>query len=125
MNDVGHEVQIKITKGMLDYIILQQLNIRKMHGYELMTNIRKVFGVYFGPSIVYPLLVIMEKKGYISNCWSMESERPRKIYTLTDEGQKLRTITEEKLNTLVHKLTTLNEEDLNKSKTPDTDKLHK
>jgi len=111
MIDVEHEIQTKLTKGLLDYIILQQLNVRKMHGYELITNIRKVFGVYFGPSIVYPLLAAIEKKGYISSCWNMESERPRKIYTLTDEGQSLLALTEEKLQSIVQKLNTLDEED--------------
>jgi hypothetical protein len=33
-----------------------------MHGYQIITKIRKTFGVYFGPSTIYPLLGALEKK---------------------------------------------------------------
>ena len=36
-------------------IILQFLDQEPMHGYQVITKIRKNFGVYFGPSTVYPL----------------------------------------------------------------------
>jgi len=115
MADLENEVQVKLIKGLLDYIILQHLNTRQMHGYELISNIRKVFGVYFGPSIVYPLLATIEKKGYISSCWNMENVRPRKIYTLTAEGKSLLAFTMGKLSAIVQKLSTLTDEDVESS----------
>jgi DNA-binding PadR family transcriptional regulator len=48
------KVQVKLTKGLLDLIVLQFLNAESMHGYQIITKIRKTFGVYFGPSTVYP-----------------------------------------------------------------------
>ena len=42
------EIQTKLTKGLLDLIILQLLETNPMHGYELMVTIRKSFGVRFG-----------------------------------------------------------------------------
>src|SRR5659263_149628 len=80
------EVQVKLTKGLLDMIILQYLEHESMHGYQLITRIRKGFGVYFGPSTVYPLLGLLEKKGYVTSAWNMNTERPRKVYKLTNEG---------------------------------------
>jgi len=115
MIDLENEVQTKLTKGLLDYIILQHLNARQMHGYELISNIRKIFGVYFGPSIVYPLLATIEKKGYISSCWNMENGRPRKIYTLTADGHSLLVLTENKLAVIVQKLSTLADKDFKSS----------
>jgi hypothetical protein len=49
------EIQTKLTKGLLDMIILQFLDQEPMHCYQLITKIRKNFGVYFGPSTIYPL----------------------------------------------------------------------
>ena len=49
------ETQTKLTKGLLDMIILEYLQHEPMHGYQLITKIRKTYGVYFGPSTVYPL----------------------------------------------------------------------
>ena len=92
------EAQTKLTKGLLDMIILQYLEHESMHGYQLITKIRKGFGVYFGPSTVYPLLGLLEKKGYVTSAWNMDSERPRKVYKLTNDGKNVLTFTENSLN---------------------------
>ncbi len=75
-----------MTRGLLDLILLQFLEKEPMHGYQIITTIRKDFGVYFGPSSIYPLLETLEKSGYIESKWNMDSERPRKVYTLTIDG---------------------------------------
>lgn len=95
------EVQVKLTKGLLDMIILQFLNEQPMHGYQVITKIRKSFGVYFGPSTIYPLLGSLEKKGQVSSVWNMNGERPRKVYKLTSAGQELLSCTEKSLNLIV------------------------
>ena len=101
MVNIQKEVQVKLTKGLIDMIVLQFLNDQPMHGYQIITKIRKSFGVYFGPSTVYPLLSSLEKKGYVSSNWNMENERPRKVYKLTNEGQNLLNFTENSLNLIV------------------------
>ncbi|MDR2700643.1 MAG: PadR family transcriptional regulator [Nitrososphaerota archaeon] len=110
MVDLDNEVHAKLTKGLLDYIILKFLNARPMHGYELISNVRKVFGVYFGPSTVYPLLATIEQKGYISSCWNMENDRPRKIYNLTPKGYSLLALAENKFNTICQKILSIADE---------------
>jgi DNA-binding PadR family transcriptional regulator len=100
------EVSTKLTKGLLDLIILQFLNTQPMHGYQVITKIRKSFGVYFGPSTVYPLLGALEKKGFVESEWNMNSDRPRKIYHLTNNGQNMLSFTEESLNLICRKITT-------------------
>jgi DNA-binding PadR family transcriptional regulator len=99
------ETQIKLTKGLLDTIILEQLQKESLHGYQLIINIRKSFGVYFGPSTVYPLLGQLEKKGYLQSAWNMSSDRPRKEYTLTPQGKSLLCITESTLIMMCQKIT--------------------
>jgi PadR family transcriptional regulator, regulatory protein PadR len=92
------QIQTKLTKGLLDMIILQYLEKESMHGYQVITQIRKGFGVYFGPSTIYPLLGSLEKKGYVKSTWNMQTERPRKVYELTNEGKNLLNYTENTLN---------------------------
>ena len=87
MNNSQKEVQTKLTKGLLDLIVLQFLETEPMHGYQLITTIRKRFGVYLGPSTIYPLLSTLEVKGYIKSKWNMDNERPRKVYELTNDGK--------------------------------------
>jgi len=97
-NNYQKEVQTKLTKGLLDMIILQYLEQESMHGYQVITKIRKGFGVYFGASTVYPLLGLLEKKGYVKSAWNMDAERPRKVYKLTNEGKNILSFTESSLN---------------------------
>jgi PadR family transcriptional regulator PadR len=98
------EVQVKLMKGLLDLIVLQFLSTQPMHGYQVITKIRKSFGVYFGPSTIYPLLATLEKKGFVTSEWNMASERPRKVYKLTTEGQNMLNFTEDSLNLICRKM---------------------
>jgi DNA-binding PadR family transcriptional regulator len=106
MNNNTKEVQAKLMKGLLDLIILQFLNGQPMHGYQIITKIRKTFGVYFGPSTIYPLLGTLEKKRFVKSEWDMSTERPRKVYKLTTEGQNLLNFTEDSLNFICRKIGT-------------------
>ena len=102
------EAQTKLTKGLLDMIILQYLEHESMHGYQLISKIRKNFGVYFGPSTIYPLLGLLEKKGYVKSVWNMDAERPRKVYDLTNEGKEVLSFTENSLNFICKTMATDN-----------------
>ncbi len=105
MTNLQKEVQTKLTKGLMDMIVLQLLKNEPMHGYQIITSIRRNFGVYLGPSTVYPMLSSLEKKGYVKSTWNMNNERPRKVYTLTTDGQNMLTFTEGSLNLICRTLT--------------------
>jgi len=107
------EVQVKLMKGLLDLIVLQYLGSQPMHGYQIITKIRKSFGVYFGPSTIYPLLATLEKKGHVTSEWNMTTERPRKIYKLTTRGETILNFTENSLNLLCQKIGTSSAPQLN------------
>jgi PadR family transcriptional regulator PadR len=100
------EVQVKLMKGLLDLVVLQFLETEPMHGYKIITRIRKHFGVYFGPSTIYPLLNMLEEKRYVKSEWDMRNDRPRKVYELTTEGQNLLNFTEDSLNFICRKIGT-------------------
>lgn len=104
MSNSQKEAQTKLMKGLLDLVVLQLLSQQPMHGYQVITKIRKSFGVYFGPSTIYPLLGILEGKHYVTSIWNMDSDRPRKVYHLTSEGQKILDFTEESLNLICRQI---------------------
>ena len=107
MGQQKREVQNKLMKGLLDLVILQFLNAKPMHGYQIISTIRKNFGVYFGPSTIYPLLNSLEEKGQIKSQWDLTNERPRKVYELTNEGQNLLSFTENSLNHICRKISNI------------------
>ena len=92
------EIQTKLAKGLLDVIVLQFLGQQPMHGYQVITKIRESFGVYFGPSTIYPMLNSLEKKGHVKSQWRLDAERPRKVYCLTHDGETCLNFTEGSLN---------------------------
>ncbi|MEA2090520.1 MAG: PadR family transcriptional regulator [Thermoproteota archaeon] len=104
MNQKIKEVRTKLMKGLLDLVVLQLLKAEPRHGYRIITDIRKTFGVYFGPSTIYPLLNVLEEKGYVKSRWDLENERPKKVYNLTAEGRNLLGCTETSLNNICRKL---------------------
>jgi len=104
MGNLQKEVQTKLTKGLIDLIVLQLIDSKPMHGYQIITKIRRSFGVYFGPSTIYPLLGTLEEKGYVNSEWNMNHERPRKVYKLTSEGQTMLSFTEDSLNLICRKI---------------------
>ncbi len=107
MGQETREVQNKLMKGLLELVILQFLNAKPMHGYQIISSIRKNFGVYFGPSTIYPLLNSLEEKGYIKSQWDLNNERPRKVYELTSEGTTLLSFTENSLNHICRKISNI------------------
>lgn len=99
-----NEYEEKMVKGLLPSIVLNLMKAEPVHGYLIITRIRKTFGVYCGPSTIYPLLIKMEKEGYIKSHWNMANERPQKVYELTATGQNLQKVTEATLNLVYQKI---------------------
>jgi DNA-binding PadR family transcriptional regulator len=89
LNTMHKDVQVKLTKSLLDLIILQILENHPMHGYEILLTIQKSFGVYCGASTIYPFLNKMEKKKYVKHKWNMDTDRPKKVYELTVDGKAM------------------------------------
>jgi DNA-binding PadR family transcriptional regulator len=104
VNHKAREVQIKLMRGLLDLVVLQYLRAHPMHGYKIIASLRKNFGVYFGPSTIYPLLSTLEGNGYIKSHWDLQNERPRKVYSITPQGLDLLACTEESLTHIYRKL---------------------
>lgn len=83
------QLQAQIIRGLRYFIVLQLLNIQPMHGYRIITVIRKNLGIYLGPSSIYPLLKDLESWEYVESIWEMQNFHPKKVYRLTSQGQNL------------------------------------
>jgi DNA-binding PadR family transcriptional regulator len=81
--------QRTVIKALLPHIILTEAANQPIHGYALINIIRKKHGVYFGPSTIYPVLNDLERQGFIQSTWNTTTERPRKVYTITNKGRLL------------------------------------
>lgn len=102
--NTSKQVQNKMLKGFLDLILLKMLHAESMHGYKIITQVRKTFGVYYGPSTIYPMLNALEHHNYVKSDWNMTYGRPRKMYHLTSAGENLLQFSENTLEFICRKL---------------------
>jgi DNA-binding PadR family transcriptional regulator len=115
------EIQTKITKSLLDMIILQLIDQQAMHGYQIITKTRKTFGIHFGPSTIYPLLSNLEQKGHLTSTWNTTTEKPRKIFTITNTGKNMLKFTENTIDNIYKTLHNISENNINnKNNTPNS-----
>jgi DNA-binding PadR family transcriptional regulator len=73
-------------KGDLKYVILDLLEEKPSHGYEVIRALEERFRGFYSPSpgSVYPTLQLLEDLGYVSS----SQQNGKKVYQITDEGRK-------------------------------------
>ena len=73
-------------QGHLKFVILQLLEEKPRHGYEIIKEIEERFSGAYSPSpgTVYPTLTLLEDLGYAR---AKPEEGGKKIYEITDEGR--------------------------------------
>jgi PadR family transcriptional regulator, regulatory protein PadR len=87
MRNFSRGLHERATKHLLDAIVLQLVSEKAKYGYEIMTAIKKTYGISFGASTIYPLLNNLEREKLIKSEWNSSGKRPRKIYCMTSEGK--------------------------------------
>jgi DNA-binding PadR family transcriptional regulator len=78
-----------VVLGFDRLIVLWLLNIRARSGYELMSEIKRLTGMTFGPGLIYPFLHTLEKGDYIAGEWIKKAGRKVKHYSMTRKGKAL------------------------------------
>ena len=74
----------RIIKNFMDIIILAELRIGPMSGYDVISFIHNKFHLLVSSGTVYSLLYSLERNGLIEGTWN---ERKR-VYKLTEKGKK-------------------------------------
>jgi len=80
-------VKACVAKGNFKMIVLNVLQQRPMHGYEITRVIQEQSRGFYRPSAgsVYPALRTLLDKGYVR----VNDENRRKVYQITSAGKKL------------------------------------
>jgi len=81
----------ELKKGTTPFLILALLEAEPRHGYELskLITARSEGVVRVHAASLYPLLYRLERDGWIEGRWvEKPSQRRRRFYQLTDEGQR-------------------------------------
>jgi DNA-binding PadR family transcriptional regulator len=83
------DVVTSFLQGLDRPLILWLIRQKPKHGYELMTEIKRLTGRKLKPSTLYPLLYLLEAEGYVVGEWVTKGKRKLRCYTLTNEGTVL------------------------------------
>ncbi len=71
------------------FYILTILYEGPQHGYSIISKFRKRVGKEISPSLVYPFLSKLEKRGLVKHSLKPLGQRKRKVFELTDKGREL------------------------------------
>lgn len=71
--------------GLLKYGLLDLLQERPKHGYEMMKELQDRSGGFYSPSAgaIYPTLQLMEDRGWVTS----QTTDGKKVYAITDAGR--------------------------------------
>lgn len=85
-----YEQQMK--KGVLEMLVLKQLEKEERYGYQLISQLRDKSGGLFAlkEGTLYPILYRLEDDGLVVSRWSQPrgKEVSRKYYVITEEGKE-------------------------------------
>ncbi len=73
-------------RGDLKYALLELLQERPKHGYEMIKELENRAGGFYTPSAgaVYPTLQLLEDRGWVRS----QTQEGKKVYTITDAGRQ-------------------------------------
>lgn len=85
MPGTGSNPGERLVKGLLDLVVMGFLKYSSSLGaYDLIGLIHSRFQVMVSPGVIYPVLITLEKDGFLRPRWK---ER-KKVYELTDGGEE-------------------------------------
>jgi DNA-binding PadR family transcriptional regulator len=81
---VLRDMQERMIKNFMDVIVMTELRIGPLSGYDVISYINSKFNVLMSSGTVYSLLYSLERNGLVEGVWK---ERKR-TYELTDKGEE-------------------------------------
>jgi len=85
--DTSH-LAAEMNRGFLQVLTLVALE-KSMYGYRMIKAFEEK-GYEVEENTLYPLLRRLEKNGLIKSMWDVSEGRPKKFYTITQEGRAVR-----------------------------------
>ena len=83
------------------FYILMILYEKPSHGYKILNAFQTRLGKRISPSLVYPFLRQLERKGLVKHRVTRVGEKERKVFELTEDGRELCTVLFKRFSNLV------------------------
>jgi len=85
--DLYDKLTQELRRGILVLAVLSRLE-EERYGYDLISRLAEK-GLEIEQGTLYPLLRRLESQGLLSSEWNVEGSRPRRYYTLNEDGEAM------------------------------------
>jgi DNA-binding PadR family transcriptional regulator len=82
------ELVQRIIKNLLDIQLLRLVQAQPLWGYKIKKKVETDFQVNLRHGALYPMLNLLESKGFLTSQKQHKGGRARKVYTITETGQE-------------------------------------
>jgi len=82
------EIVQRIIKNSLDIQILKLIQTKPTWGYNIKKKVEEKYDVKLRHGTLYPLLNMLEQRGFLTSYKQSEKGRTRKIYKITEKGRE-------------------------------------
>jgi PadR family transcriptional regulator PadR len=80
----------QVRKGLLELAILNDINRRRMYGYEIERKFGKAQGLLLSEGTIYMILHRLRRQGFVKTRQARSPDGPRRTYyELTTAGQEM------------------------------------
>ena len=76
----------RIVKQYVEILVLDELRKHELHGYGFIDLIRKRYGFEPSPSMIYPVLKELMKKGFVEAIERYSGSKRYIVYRITEKG---------------------------------------
>jgi len=76
-------------RGLSRSIILWLLEQKRLSGYRITKELKRITGQKYTSGVVYPILYDLEERGLITGEWEQKGRRRIKYYSITSEGKNV------------------------------------
>lgn len=87
VDEVVSGLILELRRGTLILLVLNQLQEPK-YGYNLVKELQD-HGVPMEANTLYPLMRRLESQGLLKSEWDTAEAKPRKYYTITEDGKEV------------------------------------
>jgi len=82
------EIVQRIIKNLLEIQLLRLVQAQPLWGYKIKKTVEAYFQIKLGHGALYPMLNLLESKGFLTSQKQHKGGRARKVYTITKTGQE-------------------------------------
>ncbi|MGD6805435.1 MAG: PadR family transcriptional regulator [Candidatus Bathyarchaeia archaeon] len=85
--DYQKQIVQHIIKNLLDIQLLRIIQAEPTWGYKIKKQVENQFSIKIRHGALYPMLNLLEEKGFVESQKQQKDGRQRKVYTITADGQ--------------------------------------